>query len=125
MLGAPPASLLRCPQRSSWGPRTDRNTSRLPLMTYLSDIDDLARRAPVGCRTRHRPPLPFRGAHAKFARLETLEHRLLFVGDLDPSFGVGGRSRIDVSNLSEYASAVHVLPDGKILVAGRATLGLS
>ena len=63
-------------------------------------------------------------AHAKGVGLEALEGRRLFdVVALDPAFGAGGKSRIDVADLADYAAAVHRLADGKLLVAGSATWG--
>jgi len=92
-------------------------------MGYSFDIDAGEPAAP-----RCRRPSALRNRHHKMApvaaRLEALEHRLLFNTGLDPLFGNGGRSRIDVADLADYAAAVHRLPDGRILVAGSATWGL-
>jgi len=78
---------------------------------------------------RRRTASAVRNRHHKFshpaAPLERLEDRLLFNTGLDPSFGNGGTSRIDVADLADYAAAVHRLPDGMILVAGCATWGLT
>ena len=63
--------------------------------------------------------------HPKPLRLEPLESRTLFSTGLDPLFGVGGRVRLDVANFADSAAAVHVLPDGRILVAGTATHGIA
>jgi uncharacterized delta-60 repeat protein len=88
---------------------------------------DMLAGEPGGVRRRHPPAV--RNRHHKFshpaARLERLEHRLLFNTGLDPLFGNGGTSRIDVADLADYAAAVHPLPDGRILVAGCATFGLT
>ena len=65
-----------------------------------------------------------RREHHKFTRVEPLEGRLLFNTAIDHTFGVGGRSRIDVANFGDAATALHVLPDGRVLVAGNATYGL-
>ena len=49
---------------------------------------------------------------------ETLEGRTLFsAGNLDPSFGTGGLTTMNIGN-SDSASAVLVTPTGKTLVAG-------
>ena len=45
--------------------------------------------------------------------------RLTVDGDLDPTFGDGGRVRLDVSGTaSDQAEAIAVQPDGKVIVAG-------
>jgi uncharacterized delta-60 repeat protein len=46
-------------------------------------------------------------------------------GVLDPSFGEAGIRRIALSETYDYARAVTLQPDGKILVAGTAQIGLS
>lgn len=57
--------------------------------------------------------------------LQRLEGRTLFAATpFDPTFGAGGRSYVDVAGMAEDAAAIHVLPDGKILIAGDATHGL-
>jgi uncharacterized delta-60 repeat protein len=43
-------------------------------------------------------------------------------GRLDTSFGVGGKVTTDFAGRSDSVSAVALLPDGKILVAGQATI---
>lgn len=45
--------------------------------------------------------------------------RFLADGQLDPSFGVGGWREIDVDGGNDYAAAITVLPDRRILAAGR------
>src|SRR5262245_54609906 len=57
-------------------------------------------------------------------RLETLEQRTLFsAGDLDHSFGVGGRMTADFFAGSDSAGAVALQPDGKIVAVGMTTSG--
>ena len=54
--------------------------------------------------------------------METLEsRRLMAAGDLDPSFGNGGKLVVDLNTFSETAADVAVAGDGGILIAG--TLG--
>jgi uncharacterized delta-60 repeat protein len=93
-------------------------------MGYLFDMLAGGRGEP-----RRRTASAVRNRHHKFshpaAPLERLEDRLLFNTGLDPSFGSGGTSRIDVADLADYAAAVQALPDGRILVAGCATFGLT
>jgi uncharacterized delta-60 repeat protein len=93
-------------------------------MGYLSDMLAGERAEP-----RRRPASAVRNRHHKFAHpatpLERLEDRLLFNTGLDPAFGNGGTSRLDVADLADYAAAVQTLPDGRILVAGCATFGLT
>jgi len=50
--------------------------------------------------------------------------RLTSTGQLDSTFGVGGRVAYDAraSSAAEYSASVAVLPDGRILVAGTSTL---
>ena len=48
--------------------------------------------------------------------------RLTRTGARDPSFGTGGTRPIDLGGTFEVATAVAIQPDGKIVVAGRATL---
>lgn len=50
--------------------------------------------------------------------------RLTSAGQLDSSFGVGGRVQYEAraSSSAEYSNSVAVLPDGRILVAGTSTL---
>src|SRR5262249_37036404 len=56
-------------------------------------------------------------------RLETLEQRtLLSAGDLDHSFGVGGRVTTDLFAGSDSAGAV-TLADGNIIAVGTTTSG--
>jgi uncharacterized delta-60 repeat protein len=43
-------------------------------------------------------------------------------GDLDPSFGVGGKAMVDVGGSDEVA-AVFLQPDGRVVVAGTTTVG--
>ena len=86
-----------------------------------------ARRARKAFRHRGVPHFatdPAPRGHPKPSRFEPLESRLLFAGAPDPTFGVAGRSRVDVADLSDAATALHVLADGKILVAGNAAYGL-
>jgi uncharacterized delta-60 repeat protein len=41
-------------------------------------------------------------------------------GDLDPTFGIGGKVHTNTSNLNDdYGTSVAIQPDGKIIVAGR------
>lgn len=54
-------------------------------------------------------------------RVEPLEGRALFSGnpfELDPTFGAGGFVSADLAHLGDFAAAVEVQPDGKVLVAG-------
>src|SRR5207245_3755343 len=57
-------------------------------------------------------------------RLERLEDRtLLSAGDLDPSFGMGGKVTTDFQEpLSSYAAAAAQQADGKIVMVGEAGL---
>jgi uncharacterized delta-60 repeat protein len=93
-------------------------------MGYLFDMLAGERAEP-----RRRPASAVRNRHHKFAHpaapLEQLEDRLLFNTGLDPAFGNGGTSRIDVADLADYAAAVQTLPDGGILIAGCATFGVT
>ena len=54
--------------------------------------------------------------------IERLEQRQMLAGDLDESFGMGGRTQFSVATLAQdvAASDVAVLPDGKVIVAGAA-----
>jgi uncharacterized delta-60 repeat protein len=66
-----------------------------------------------------------RGDRHAVGGLERLEGRTLFAATpFDPTFGVLGRSYVDVAGMAEDASVVHLLPDGKILIAGDATFGV-
>src|SRR5215212_6183485 len=70
-------------------------------------------------RTRDRRPV-------RDVRLETLERRTLLDGNpIDLSFGADGRAKVDVAGLAEEATLMHVLPDGKILIAGEATFAFT
>src|SRR5687768_12720112 len=57
----------------------------------------------------------------RIARVETMEPRTLLAATLtsDPSFG-GGRVVLAAENVSAFGQAVVPLPDGDVLVAGRA-----
>ena len=44
-------------------------------------------------------------------------------GSLDPSFGVGGEKRIDITPVSDWANSVTLQTDGKIVLAGEAGFG--
>jgi uncharacterized delta-60 repeat protein len=46
-------------------------------------------------------------------------------GSLDPSFGVGGKVTTDFFGLSDGATAVRLLPDGRIIAAGSAFTSIS
>ena len=46
-------------------------------------------------------------------------------GSLDRSFGTGGRVVTEVDQIAAYVAGVLVQPDGKIVVGGRASVGLS
>jgi uncharacterized delta-60 repeat protein len=62
-------------------------------------------------------------ASAVVQTLESLEARRLFaVGDLDPTFG-GGTLVKDIAKANDFAFAVAVQADQKVLVAGRADCG--
>ena len=50
-------------------------------------------------------------------------HRFNPDGSLDTSFGTGGKVSTDFGNFTDDADAILVQPDGKIVVAGMATLG--
>ena len=39
-------------------------------------------------------------------------------GDLDPTFGTGGKVLTDLSHSTDWANAVAIQPDGKIVVVG-------
>jgi uncharacterized delta-60 repeat protein len=67
------------------------------------------------CSRKRRSPL----------RLERLEDRtLLSAGDLDPTFGMGGKVTSDFQgNLSTYGNALALQADGKIVVAGTTAAG--
>jgi uncharacterized delta-60 repeat protein len=68
---------------------------------------------------------PGRDRRHAVAGLERLEGRTLFAATpFDPTFGAAGRSYVDVAGMAEDASVVHLLPDGKILIAGDATHGV-
>src|SRR5207248_8615225 len=64
------------------------------------------------------------GTHCVRPRLERLEDRtLLNAGDLDPTFGTGGKVLTDfVGPIDASPAATVIQPDGKILVAGTGTL---
>ena len=49
--------------------------------------------------------------------------RVLANGDLDATFGIGGRVRTDLPPSGASGSALVLQPDGKIVVAGRANAG--
>jgi uncharacterized delta-60 repeat protein len=53
------------------------------------------------------------------ASLLVVTHVQAAAGDLDPSFGRGGLARTDFSGTDEYAFAVQIQPDGKIVVGGQ------
>src|SRR6185503_3611187 len=56
--------------------------------------------------------------------IEALEHRrLLSAGQLDPSFGTGGKTTIDCHGSSVQATSVATQNDGKTVIAGLATNG--
>jgi uncharacterized delta-60 repeat protein len=56
--------------------------------------------------------------------LESLEPRRLFAaGDLDALFGSGGVTLQDIRTRDDFAFATAIQPDGKILVAGKASSG--
>ncbi|HRK32187.1 MAG TPA: hypothetical protein PLD59_14065, partial [Tepidisphaeraceae bacterium] len=59
------------------------------------------------------------------AVVEFLEsRRLLSAGDLDPTFSVDGLAAIDLPGSSnEFAAAAQVRADGRVVIAGRATVG--
>jgi uncharacterized delta-60 repeat protein len=65
----------------------------------------------------HAPAPPPRRAVTLAERLEP--RSLLSAGDLDPTFGIGGRVTLDIpASAHEYAQAVVVQPDGRYVVAG-------
>ena len=62
-----------------------------------------------------RPPSPKKD----FSKMNSA---LISAGDLDSTFGTGGKSTTDFSS-SEYAHAVAVQADGKVVAAGTASVG--
>jgi uncharacterized delta-60 repeat protein len=57
--------------------------------------------------------------------VELLEDRAqMSAAAFDPSFGVGGKSKLDVAGLRDSLQAVYALPDGKLLVAGGSTFAV-
>lgn len=84
-------------------------------------------------RTKHRRlmqyfalvPRRYRGSfHARPLHFESLEpRRLLAAGDLDPTFGIGGKVTTDFANGNDRAFAVAIQDDGKVIVVG--TVGSS
>jgi uncharacterized delta-60 repeat protein len=55
--------------------------------------------------------------------VEKLPTRLLLAaaGDLDPTFGTGGRATFDLSHSYDQASALVLQPDGRLIAAGNGT----
>ncbi len=52
---------------------------------------------------------------ALFANVQTIKAA---DGDLDPTFGVGGKVMTDLSHSTDWANAVAIQPDGKMVVVG-------
>ena len=53
--------------------------------------------------------------------VETLENRTLLTGQLDPSFGSGGKVTVDFHGPQVQSTVVAIQADGKTVVAGRDT----
>ena len=49
--------------------------------------------------------------------------RYTAAGALDTGFGTGGKATIDIGSVNELGSAIAIQSDGKIVVAGRTTIG--
>ncbi len=67
--------------------------------------------------TWRRPPLLLLGA-ALGLWLATAGPALPAAGDLDASFGAGGRAVVDLGSAEEAATALALAPDGRIVVGG-------
>src|SRR5690242_20170094 len=72
-------------------------------------------------RSQRRPAAkPFARVRKIRPGLERLEDRLTpNAGDLDPTFGNGGTVTTDLNSGYDWAYAVAVQPDGKVVAAGR------
>src|SRR5205823_1756423 len=107
--------------RTSKGVSSHRTPKRslmfIPSHKWISELAEFRSRRLAPGRSRRCCAVP---------RLERLEDRtLLNAGDLDPTFGTGGKVLTDfVGPIEAVAAAEVIQPDGKILVAGTGTLGL-
>src|SRR4051812_15367978 len=124
MVGWRPASVLGCFRGGRAGRTLAGVASRFPAMVYSLNIDAEVRAARRGRGTRGRRPARRNEIARSAAGVEALEGRGMLIAGLDPAFGDGGRSRVDVADMADSAAAVHRLPDGKILLAGSATWGV-
>jgi uncharacterized delta-60 repeat protein len=82
---------------------------------------------PRAPRTGLPSPAPSRKRPAARLELEPLEDRQLLSGGLDPTFALGGKRTIPLpdSAATQWATAVAVQADGKVVLAGQADDGSS